>query len=47
MWGLSGEDIDHFLIVGLVSPTTVHTNLAMLVDGRDWYLLDSHLISVA
>jgi len=39
-----GKDIDHFLIVELRTPTVVLAHLAMLVESREWHLIDGHVM---
>ncbi|HLA71570.1 MAG TPA: hypothetical protein VK624_08685 [Steroidobacteraceae bacterium] len=39
-----GGDIDHFLVVELRTPTVVLAHLAMLVESREWHLIDGHVM---
>lgn len=39
-----GEHIDHFLVIELRTPRIVLAHLAMLVEAREWHLLDGHVL---
>ncbi len=39
-----GEVIDRFLVIELRTPNIVLAHLAMLVDAREWHLLDGHVL---
>jgi hypothetical protein len=43
---VSSNDLDHYITIELLTPNTAHVNLAMLAQHRDWYLLDSHMLTI-
>jgi hypothetical protein len=38
------EDLEHYLVVELVTPEFARVELAMLVRGDGWHILDQHVV---